>query len=640
MNEEDKFLAALDRQNSTLPPESRLNRDFVLNAFRRATPEERSKVMAMVDQRPPAAAPAAAAADSGWETIVPAKPAAAPAPVARTTPAPAPTTQRQATARELVSQLLLPDVARETGRGARLALERTGAALGQMATEVPVAVAQAAGVEVSPETQQASQVFRRQATRIGQEQAQLRQTSPVGAVAGEALGGLALVGAAAPLRATAAAPGGPVSGLARAGMAGGVGAVATEPATSPTTPIIEEKTEQFGAGAATGAALAGTLQAGGAALQAGKRYLFGTPSPTQQQLWNRAKALGFEIAPSQARQEATRVLQAGTYPEQGLRNQAVANQLASRTTGLEVRALTPDFFSDRYRTLGAEYGKIYTPGTRLKVDVDAIRGLRDVVQQEERMGRPWMVNQARDAANRLIAEFDIQQARAGTARVRSVNIDASELQRLMTNLKDSQSSFSGSVEGRIIGDVVDDINQSISRNHPALRAKLNVLNPQYRALLTLDEARKIGAVDTQGNVSAIDLGRLLNRTDPRYRSDLSTNPLAELGRLGETFGIRGVGQATVTGGQAAYAGGRADILPATRAGAIRMATQQATDNPLTRRMFEGYIRNPQRTPMTPQQIEAAGATGGMAAEELEAPVERVQRMFLGPPQRTTPFPMR
>jgi hypothetical protein len=384
--------------------------------------------------------------------------------------------------------------------------------------------------------------------------------------------------------------------------------------------FAKNKAEQFGMGAALGGAGQAVAEAAPAVADAAKKMYFGTPGAEQQRLWQRAKNLGFSIRPDQARQDESRILQSGFGTSEQLQNQQVANKLASAPTGQEAQALTPKFFSERHQELGAKFDEIYKPGTQMKVDASAVQGLEDFLNYQQHVGYPWANRESQTAAGRIVAAY--RQINPGQAKGIKLKVNAEDVQLLRNELSASARRAGDDFDRYSIGQVIDEIDQSIARNHPALAAKLTELRPQYRTLVTLERAATKGIVDPQGNVSAADLGRMLRATENKYVSGDSSHPLQELGQLGESFGIRGMGQARITSGKGLSSGGISDEVPVTKAGMMRSGIQAAkvAAEPLTHGTFEKHIREyspngrPQAESMATAQTR--GALAGVAADAV------------------------
>ena len=328
-----------------------------------------------------------------------------------------------------------------------------------------------------------------------------------------------------------------------------------------------EKAKQFGMGAAVGAGVQGAGEAVGGTARAVKQIVFGTPGAEQKRLWERAKYLGFSIRPGQARQDDARILQAGLGDAEKLKNQAVSDKLATEATGEAGKAITPAYRAERHKDLGAQYDQAYAPGTQVRVDLTAIKGLQDYSLYEAKMGHPWMTTKAKSAADKIVGEFEALNA--GKAKITSMKVNAEDVQRLRNELSAARRSTNDAIDRRGLGEVIDEIDAAVARNHPALAAKLEELRPKYRALVTLDEAARRGIVDPQGHISPADLGRFLTSKGEK------NHPLQELGELGASFGIRGIGQGRVTSGKGLAAGDSSDTIPVTKAGMLRTGAAHA-----------------------------------------------------------------
>jgi hypothetical protein len=167
-------------------------------------------------------------------------------------------------------------------------------------------------------------------------------------------------------------------------------------------------------------------------------------------------------------------------------------------------------------------------------------------------------------------------------------VDSADIQRLRNELSAARRGTNDAIDRRGIGDVLDEIDASVARNHPKLAKKLDELRPKYRSLVTLDEAAKRGIVDPQGNVSLADLGRYLRSKGEKG------HPMQELGELGESFGIRGIGQGRVTSGKGLTSGDSTDSIPVNKSGITR-AVLAHVGRVVPRGMHDAYVRQGTRS---------------------------------------------
>lgn len=423
-------------------------------------------------------------------------------------------------------------------------------------------------------------------------------TSPVAGAVGEAASYLlpgkalgALAGAAPVLTPAAGAAGAlPAAGRAAAAMgAGAVGGALSSPVPENES-YLAGKAKQAAIGGVVGGGVNVVGQLGGKVVDTAKSVAFGTPSKPQRELWDRAKEMGFSIRPSQARQDFSRTLQAGFGEAESLGNQRIANRIASDKAGSSTGSLDTKFFAERHKTLGAAFDDIYKPGTAIKIDASSVTDLKDFIKYQEHVGYPWANRNSQSAANRIVAEYENLGA-GGQAKNLKMKVAAQDIQLLRNELT-SAAANAERFDKHSLGQVIESIDDSVARNHPALAAKLADVRPKYRTLVTLENARSRGIVDAQGNLSPSGLGNMLAKSDNKYISGESGHPLQELGQVGEIFGIRGVGQSRTTAGKGLGSGGASDSVPVTKLELYRTAVEAAKASPGVRGLHDKYMKNP------------------------------------------------
>ena len=206
-----------------------------------------------------------------------------------------------------------------------------------------------------------------------------------------------------------------------------------------------------------------------------------------------------------------------------------------------------------------------------------------------------------------------------TPKLTAMKISAEDIQRLRTELQNAARNSGDKIDQAGIREVIQNIDDSVARNHPAVSAELKRLGPQYQSLMTLEDAARKGVVDAHGNVSLADLGRITRSKDSKYVRGTSSNPLQEAAQLGEVLGIRGMGQARVTRGKG-LASGSEEGVPVTRADWLRKAVETAKRAPGIRGMHDEYIHDydpkTQSQKVAPIPMSAAMSTGAVAGAGL------------------------
>lgn len=454
------------------------------------------------------------------------------------------------------------------------------AALGQM-VEKPLA----AGVNAVADKLGYQPVLSGQAfTGLGQRAEAERPANPIADLGGQTAVAMLPMGAA-----TRMAPGAPfVERMGRAGAAGGAGAMAMEPVLDDSKNFLKEKLKQGGRGALYSLALGGATEGLLAGGDLARRLGYGIQSDEARKLWDRAKDLGFSIRPEQTRADSARVSQSGLSHADKLQNADAGARMVSEKTGNPSHRLTEDWFDDTFRALGAKYDQVYKPGTRLRVDKSAIDELQQLVDFH-RTTQPFMSRKAVDYAEKLIGEFNAQVAKAGQAKVTSVMLPADMLQHLRGSLRHSASITKDRMNAHAMYEAIDAFDGSIERNHPALASILSDVRPKYQSLLALEHGRQSGFVDKEGSVSLEGLGKYLLNEDSKVVRGTSRHPLAEAGKIGETFGIRSLGEASTVPSGRLSGSGDEQISP-TRYSMWRLGVQQAKRLPGVRADHENYLK--------------------------------------------------
>jgi len=274
-------------------------------------------------------------------------------------------------------------------------------------------------------------------------------------------------------------------------------------------------------------------------VRGGAKALLGTTSKTGETVAKEAEKLGFKLSPAQTRaQEPIGAKGATGFSEQ---NQTLANKLASKGTGKEVAEVDSKFIGDRLKDLGGEYDKIYK-GKTFNIDKSAVDAINQISAMEAQLPGVASVSPVKQVADEIISNFQSLANRKG-AVANTFGIEGEALQR-MRNALTQRARGTSSSNAREIYNLVDQIDASVARNHPAIAAKLDVIRPQYRNTIILEDLYKQGGIH-QGNISLDKLGNML-RTDRGVvrRGDADIDKLGEIGRemqlkaLWETTGAR------------------------------------------------------------------------------------------------------
>lgn len=250
-------------------------------------------------------------------------------------------------------------------------------------------------------------------------------------------------------------------------------------------------------------------------VKGGLKAVVGVGSKTSEALAQQAERLGFKLSPSQVRQDIPLPAKGAAGFEK--ENQTLANTLASKNTGKEVKEITSDFISSRLKDLGKEFDKLYK-GKSFVVDMQTESALNTILAKESELGYAG-VSPVKQTAQTMLEKL------SSTRRV-----DGEDLQRLRNALTERARSSTSRSDAHEIYNLVDIIDQSVGKNNPALQEALSVIRPQYRNSIILEDLYRKGGIK-QGNISLEMLGDMLRgKRDAIRRSYQDIDDLAELGR--------------------------------------------------------------------------------------------------------------
>jgi len=257
----------------------------------------------------------------------------------------------------------------------------------------------------------------------------------------------------------------------------------------------------------------------------GVKAVLGVPSKTSEKFAQAAEELGFKLSPSQVKQDVPAAERGATF--YGAKNQEKANRLASKATGEEVTEISPDFIRGRLSNLGSKFDDLYK-GKIFNIDSDAVNAIRQISATESALPGTVSVPTVRQTADNILNNFDRLATRPNAIKD-TFGIEGEALQRMRNDLSATARSTSNRQDARQIYDLIDQIDASIARNHPDIAEKLNVLRPQYRSTVVLEDLLANGGIK-QGNISLDRLGNMLGSRRGAIRKKGDLDDLGELGR--------------------------------------------------------------------------------------------------------------
>lgn len=260
-------------------------------------------------------------------------------------------------------------------------------------------------------------------------------------------------------------------------------------------------------------------------VRGGVRTLLGKPSATSEAYAKEAEQLGFKLSPAQVRQtEPLGAKGATTWAE---KNQTLANKLASKGTGKEVKEINPDFIRERLSTLGKEFDTLYK-GRTFNIDQAAVQAIDSLRNIEQLLPGSIQIPAIKSTANNIISNFSGLAGRQG-AKPNTFGIEGEALQTIRNDLSAAARSASNRGDAHRIYELIDIIDDSIARNHPDIAKKLNDLRPKYRNSIVLEDLTRRNGI-RQGNISLEELGNMMGQKKSGVRATGDIDQLAELGR--------------------------------------------------------------------------------------------------------------
>jgi len=260
-------------------------------------------------------------------------------------------------------------------------------------------------------------------------------------------------------------------------------------------------------------------------VRGGTRMLLGVPTATREASAKAAEKLGFKLSPSQVRQSEPAGSKGATFFAE--KNQTLANELASKGTGKQVKEIDAPFIGERLKDLGGQFDNLYK-GKVFNIDKDAVDALNQIRSMEAQLPNVAGVSSVAQTADEIIKNFQALANRKG-AMPNTFGIEGEALQRIRNALTERARSTSAS-SAREIYNLVDVIDSSIAKNHPQIAKQLDVIRPQYRNTVILEDLYKSGGIKG-GDVSLDKLGNMMryDRGVAR-RTGQEIDDLAKLGR--------------------------------------------------------------------------------------------------------------
>ena len=294
---------------------------------------------------------------------------------------------------------------------------------------------------------------------------------------------------------------------------------------------IKEPGEELSTPKEVGEFVGGMLPVSPSAAKGTAKALLGTPSKTGEAIAKKAESLGFKLSPAQVRADVPTPAKGATF--NAAKNQSLANKLASASTGKEASEISEGFIRGRLKTLGGEFDKLYK-GKTFRIDPDAVQAIENIRAAEAASPGIAGTSAVSRTADDIIANFRNLASGPG-AKPNTFGITGEGLQRLRTALLERARATTSRSDAHEIYNLIDVIDASVAKNHPEVAAKLNVLRPQYRNTIILEDLQRRGGIK-QGNISLSQLGDMLRGKRDALRR--TGNDIDELGQLGRELQLR------------------------------------------------------------------------------------------------------
>ena len=288
---------------------------------------------------------------------------------------------------------------------------------------------------------------------------------------------------------------------------------------------VEKPREEVGGYQTAGEILGGFGTSLPSMLRGGTKMLIGAPTATREVAAKAAEKLGFKLSPAQVRQAEPVGAQGATA--WGEQNQKLANELASKGTGKQVKEIDSKFIGDRLKDLGGQFDALYK-GKVFNIDKDAVDALQQIRAMEAQLPGVAAVSPVAQTAEEIVKNFDRLTNRKG-AMPNTFGIEGEALQRIRNALT-AKARGTTAANAREIYNLVDVIDASIAKNHPQIASKLDVIRPQYRNSIILEDLYRSGGIQG-GDISLERLGNMLRTERGAVRkTGQEIDDLAALGR--------------------------------------------------------------------------------------------------------------
>jgi hypothetical protein len=309
-----------------------------------------------------------------------------------------------------------------------------------------------------------------------------------------------------------------------------------------------------------------------------------------------ARNMGFDIETGMAKE----VGKSEPSLNAAKKNRDLANKLVSEKTGYPTDSISQDYVKDVLgdKKLGGEFNKIYTKSNVFSFDPENFKTLTNKLLEEATSGDQTLSPRVRKlAVNLLGGEANFKTLAAAQSfgqnnpavkqqivdqimqQMGNRKITGDVLQKIRSEFSRISASSTNGTEKHAAGEIVHMMDNAVKADNPAIAKKLADLRPKYRAAKTLEKMHEAGEIP-EGNVSLEALGK---------RTSMENNhPYYELGKIGQTFGMKSIGELPKQKGilQTIKNIPHAMVSPATNSRVVQFLQQKLTPS----------LRNPSAFP--------------------------------------------
>jgi hypothetical protein len=254
------------------------------------------------------------------------------------------------------------------------------------------------------------------------------------------------------------------------------------------------------------------------------KYLIGETGRIGEETARLAEKMGFKLSAQQVARKGPTVQRGAAGWSKS--NQELANRKAAEATGKSAAEVDEKFINSRLEDLGQEFDNLYK-GKQFNIDQGAINAISQISANEAAAIGPSGVSTVKSAADDILRAYRSLVRQPGAAQG-TFAVTGEGLQRLRNALSARAASASGQSKHEIYN-LIDEIDASVERNHPAVAKALSELRPKYRAAVILEDLTSRGGID-RGDISLNRLGEMLRGISIRRKTEQAIDLLGRIGK--------------------------------------------------------------------------------------------------------------